>query len=46
MEKIFDILIVISAEDPDQLDPQDFGFQDPDPQKYAEPRIRMQGVKY
>ena len=26
------------------LDPQDFGFLDPDPQKYADPRI--QGVKY
>ena len=28
------------------MDPQDFGFLDPDPQKYADPRIRIQGVKY
>jgi len=30
------------------LDPQDFGFldPDPDPKKYADPRIRIQGVKY
>jgi len=28
------------------LDPEDFGFLDPDPQKYADPRIRIQGVKY
>ena len=28
-----------SAKDP--LDPQDFGFLDPDPQKYADPRIRI-----
>ena len=28
------------------MDPQDFDFQDPDPQKYADPRIRIQGVKY
>ena len=37
-----------SAQDPDQLDPQDFGFLDPnpDPQKYGDPRIRTQGVKY
>ena len=27
------------------MDPQDFGFLDPDPQKYADPRIRIQGVK-
>ena len=25
---------------------QDFGFLDPDPQKYADPRIRIQEVKY
>ena len=25
---------------------QDFGFLDPDPQKYADPRIGIQGVKY
>jgi len=35
-----------SAKDTDQLDPQDFGFLDPDPQKYTDPRIRIQGVKY
>ena len=41
-------LILISAWDPDPLDPQDFGFLNPylDPQKYADPRIRIQGVKY
>ena len=33
--------LIISA-----LDPQDFGFLDPDPQKYADPRIRIHGVKY
>ena len=26
-------------------DPQDFGFLDLDPQKYADPRIRIQGAK-
>ena len=26
--------------------PQDFGFLYPDPQNYAEPRIRIQGAKY
>ena len=35
-----------SAQDPDPLDSQDFGFFDPDPQKYADPRIRIQGAKY
>ena len=37
-----------SAKDPDPLDPQDFGLldPDPDPQKYADPRIRIQGAKY
>ena len=32
----------------DSLDPQDFGFldPDPDPQKYADLRIRIQGAKY
>ena len=35
-----------SAQDPDPLDPQDFGFLDPDPQKYTDPRIRIQGAKY
>jgi len=30
----------------DPLDSQDFGFLDPDPQKYANPRIRIPGVKY
>ena len=31
--------------DPDPLDPQDFGFLDLDPQKYADPRIRIQKGK-
>ena len=37
-----------SAQDTDPLDPQDFGFLDPDPdqQKYGDPRIRIQGAKY
>ena len=30
--------VVTSAQDPDPLDPQDFGFLDPDPQKYADPK--------
>ena len=32
-------MIFASAQDPDPLDPQDFGFLDPnpDPQKYADP---------
>ena len=33
-------------QDPDPLDPQDFCFVDPDPQKYADPWIRIKGVKY
>jgi hypothetical protein len=28
------------------LDPEDFGFLDADLQKYADPRIWIQGVKY
>ena len=32
------------------MDPKDFGFLDPDPepnpQKYVDPRIRIQGAKY
>ena len=28
------------------MDPQDFGFLDPDPQKYADPRSRIQVAKY
>ena len=38
-------MLKTSAQDPDPLDPQDFGFLDPDPQKYADPWIRIQGVK-
>ena len=32
----------------DPLDPQHFGFLDPDPdlQKHADPQIRIQGAKY
>ena len=33
------MFIFFSAEDPDPLDPQDFGFLDPDPQKYADPQV-------
>ena len=32
--------------DLDSLDPQDFDFLDPDPQKYADQRIRILGAKY
>ena len=41
-------IIKTSAQDPDPepLDPQDFGFLDPDPQKYVDPRFRIQGTKY
>ena len=41
-------IVKTSAKDQDPLDPQDFGFLNPylDPQKYADPRIRIQGVKY
>ena len=28
------------------LDPQDFDFLDSDPQKYADSRLRIEGVKY
>ena len=35
-----------SAQDPDPLDPQDFGFLDPDLQKYADQQIQIQGAKY
>jgi hypothetical protein len=35
-----------SAKDPDSLDPQDFGFLDLDPPKYADSGIRNQEVKY
>ena len=33
---------------PDPLDPQDFGYLDPDqdPQKCEDPRIRIKGAKY
>ena len=34
------------AQDPDPLNPQHFGFLDLDLQKYADPRIRIQGPKY
>ena len=35
-----------SALDPYPLDSQKFGFLDPDLQKYADPRIRIQRAKY
>ena len=35
-----------SAKNSDLLDPQHFGFFDPDPQKYKDPRIRIKGPKY
>ena len=34
------------AWDPDPLDPQHIGFLDLDPEKYEDPRIRIQGAKY
>ena len=33
--------IIFSDKDPDSLDPQDFGFLNPDPQKYADPRVKI-----
>ena len=39
-------LVLQVAQDPDPLDPQDFGFLDPDPQKSADPQIRILGAKY
>ena len=33
--------VSFSAEGPDPLDPQDFGFLDPDLQKYPDPRIQI-----
>ena len=41
-----DFILEVSAQDPDPLGPQDFDFLDSDPQKYADPRIRIQGAKY
>ena len=35
--------LVFNSADPLEL--QDFGFQDPDPQKYVDPRIRIQEAK-
>ena len=35
------VCIIALDPDPDTLGPQEFGFLDPDPQKYADPRIRM-----
>ena len=42
------VYVATSAWDPnsDPFDPQDFGFLESDPQKYANPRIRIQGAKY
>ena len=28
------------------MDPQHFGFLDPDPQKFPDPQIRIKGAKY
>ena len=39
------MIVYHSAWNLDPLDPQDFGFLDPDPTKLADPRIRIQGVK-
>ena len=48
MKSLMDSLLVFKTvlRDPDPLDPQDFGFLDPDPQKYADLRIRIKGGKY
>ena len=35
-----------SSYDLDLLDLQDFGFPDPDPQKYVNPQIQIEGEKY
>lgn len=37
---------VFSVQDPNPVDPQNFGFLDSSPQKYVVPRIRIQGTKY
>ena len=38
--------IIVSAYDPNPLDPQCFGFLDPDSPNYADPRIWIQEAKY
>ena len=40
--------VLSSAEhpDPNPLDPEHYGFLDPDLQKYADPRIWIQGANY
>ena len=47
---MYQIIYSKCAQDPapDPLDPQDFGFldPDPDPQKYSDPLFRIQGEKY
>ena len=35
-----------SAQDPYLLDPLHFSILDPDPQKYVDPRIRIQEAEY
>ena len=35
-----------SAQDLDPSDPEDFGFLEPNPHKYADPGIRIQEAKY
>ena len=44
--KYTQFLLIFCPFDPDSLDPQDFSFLDPDPQKYSDPRIRIRGAKY
>ena len=41
-------LLCGSANDPDPVDPQDFGFLDldPDPKKYADPRSKMSAKNF
>ena len=36
----------ISAKNSDPEDPQHFGFPDPNPLKFTNPRIQIQRVKY
>ena len=46
MKSLMDSLLVFKTVLRDPEDPQDFGFLDPDPQKYADLRIWIKGGKY
>ena len=40
------MMLKTRAYDTDRLELQQFGFLDPDPQKYADPRLEIQIAKY